>query len=157
MRRLDTDVYSLTAAARADNGAARLDEMFGRQWAGWVNPERLNMEDMKDDILGQLYGSFVAGKLASKFNRHMCEVYGFQALRYLDKTMEEADIAGLTEEWRKQIYERTGTGSERNSSRVSRLNYACHSGVKDSESQATSDNLLPCLNSTTPTSGPEDK
>lgn len=112
MRRLDTDVYLLTAAARAGNGAARLDEMFGRQWAGWIDPERLDLTDMENDVLGQLYGTYKAARSILKLHRWDCELKGFQALAYLDKCMTEADTHGLEVAWKLEISNRLAMGGE---------------------------------------------
>jgi hypothetical protein len=47
-------------STRAATGAALLDQ----RWPGWhqlVDPDRLDLEDWRADVLGQLYGTFGAG------------------------------------------------------------------------------------------------
>jgi hypothetical protein len=100
---------------RAAAGAALLDQ----RWPGWhqlVDPDRLDLEDWRADVLGQLYGTFGAG--VHKLTPGLSEVevdawtvaHGFD----LDNTDLRPSVGpvhaylALTDAWRAQLARREG-------------------------------------------------
>jgi hypothetical protein len=101
--------------ARAAAGAALLDQ----RRPGWhlqVEPDRLDLEDWRTDILGQLYGSFGAGVHKLTGGRSEAEVDAWIVAHGFD--LDEVDLGlsagpraayqALTGAWRAELAHRRG-------------------------------------------------
>jgi hypothetical protein len=98
---------------RAATGAALLDQ----RWPGWhhqVDPGRLDLEDWRADVLGQLYGTFGAGvhKLAGGLSEAEVDAwtvaYGFDLddLDLRPSTGSGHAYLALTDAWRAELVRR---------------------------------------------------
>ena len=103
--------------ARAAAGAALLD----RRWPGWhlqVDPGRLDLEDWRADILGQLYVTFGAGvhKLIGGLSEAEVDdwtvAHGFDVdnLDLRPSTGPVHAYLALTDAWRAELRRRDGAG-----------------------------------------------
>lgn len=103
--------------ARAAAGAALLDQ----RWPGWhhqVDPGRLDLEDWRADVLGQLYGTFGLGVHKLTPGLGEAEVDAWTVAHGFDP--HDLDLApstgpvhaylALTEAWRAEIRRREGAG-----------------------------------------------
>jgi len=103
--------------ARAAAGAALLDQ----RWPGWhhqVDPGRLDLEDWRADILGQLYGTFGAGvhKLTGGLSEAEVDAWtvahGFDVddLDLRPSTGPVHAYLALTGAWQAELRRREGAG-----------------------------------------------
>jgi hypothetical protein len=104
-------------ATRAAAGAALLDQ----RWPGWhhqIDGDRLDMEDWRADVLGQLYGSFGAGVHKLTPGQSEVEVdawtvtHGFDLVD-LDLRPSTGPVhayQALTDAWRAELPRRLGGG-----------------------------------------------
>lgn len=100
---------------RAAAGAALLDQRRPG-WHQQVDRGRLDLEDWRADILGQLYGSFGAGVHKLTGGRSEAEVDAWTVAHGFD--LDDADLGrsggpraayqALTEAWRDQLSRRQG-------------------------------------------------
>jgi hypothetical protein len=103
--------------ARAAAGAALLDQ----RWPGWhhqVDPGRLDLEDWRADILGQLYGTFGAGVHKLTVGLSEAEVDAWTVAHGFD--VDDLDLRpstgpvhaylALTEAWQAELRRREGAG-----------------------------------------------
>jgi hypothetical protein len=100
---------------RAAAGAALLDQRLSG-WHQQIDPERLDLEDWRSDVLGQLYGSFGAGvdKLPGGLSEAEMDVWtvahGFD-LDDVDLGLSagpRAAYQALTDAWRAELAHRQG-------------------------------------------------
>jgi hypothetical protein len=100
---------------RAAAGAALLDQ----RWPGWhhqVDGDRLDMEDWRADVLGQLYGTFGAGVHKLTPGQTEAEVDAWTVAQGFD--LDDFDLLPstgpvhaylvLTEAWRAELRRRGG-------------------------------------------------
>jgi hypothetical protein len=98
---------------RAAAGAALLDQ----RWPGWhhqVDGDRLDMEDWRADVLGQLYGTFGAGVHTLTGGQSEAEVDAWTVAHGFD--LDDLDLRpstgpihaylALTEAWRAELAHR---------------------------------------------------
>ena len=102
---------------RAAAGAALLDQ----RRPGWhlqVDRDRLDLEDWRADVLGQLYGSFGAGVHKLTGDRSEAEVDAWTVAHGFDlddtdlglSTGPRAAYQALTDAWRDELSRRQGGG-----------------------------------------------
>jgi hypothetical protein len=102
---------------RAVAGAALLDQRRPG-WHQQVDRDRLDLEDWRADVLGQLYGSFGAGVRKLTGGRSEAEVDAWTVAYGFD--LDEVDLGrsggpraayqALTDAWRDELSRRQGGG-----------------------------------------------
>lgn len=88
---------------RVEAGASFLDEHYGKQWAGFIAHDMIDLTSCTTCILGQLHGSFMQGRSRYQLTRDQSVKLGFVPLHYFDEETAAAEINGLRAEWQRQI------------------------------------------------------
>lgn len=103
----------LDYASRAAAGAALLDKDAGSFWWHRIDADALDMGDVDKDVLGQLYGTFVAGVSKLDLNRIVDtsgnldgDTFALGFDLEVDDEFRDAAFAALTAAWRVEIEKR---------------------------------------------------
>ena len=98
--------------AKVLNGVAVLDDLFGREWVAWVDPEKLDLASGSRCVLGQVFGSgpdgdvgYFVGVEALGLDANEVIIHGFDIASMGSTQLDRESYEGLTYEWQKWFAE----------------------------------------------------
>lgn len=100
-----------TAEVRVSWGIAKLDESGPDNWRSMIHLPTLDVNDLHNCVLGQIYGHYGTGIVALDLSTYAASLLGFvtwndNAEHWSDDDFEEVcdeDISALTAEWKRQL------------------------------------------------------
>ena len=90
---------------RVDNGMRVLSNHLPEDWRDRIDCDKLDVGDVKNCPLGQLFGGYFGGTRALQFDLESEIVCGFEANAASEGTREEMleEYEALTKEWKRQL------------------------------------------------------
>lgn len=86
-------------------GAAFLDRHGPEQWHNKINTDILDMQHIRNCVLGQLFGGYIDGLHTLDIDEHITLGFAIEDQRMLGRE-REAKWAQLTNAWKRAIYRR---------------------------------------------------